>query len=79
MMVTPLFDILNEEYIKKANSEEFNPIIDLYIEVESKTGEKVVFSWGEIYYPNNLHKIIIAGSVSRIVPSKTKELWPFRV
>jgi hypothetical protein len=71
-----LFDILNERIIKKINSEEFNPIIDLYIEVESKTGEKVVFSWGEIYYPNNLHKIIIAGSVSRIVPSRTKELWP---
>ncbi len=71
-----LFDILNERIIKKVNSEEFNPIIDLYIEVENKTGEKVVFSWGEIYYPNNLHKIIIAGSVSRIVPSRTKELWP---
>ena len=69
-----LFDILNERIIKKINSEEFNPIIDLYIEIEGKTGEKVVFSWGEIYYPNNLHKIIIAGSVSRIVPSKTKEL-----
>ena len=74
-----LFDILNERIIKKANSEEFNPIIDLYVEVESKIGEKVVFSWGEIYYPNNLHKIIIAGSVSRIVPSKTKELWPLPV
>jgi hypothetical protein len=71
-----LFDILNERIIKKANSEEFNPIIDLYVEIESKTGEKVVFSWGEIYYPNNLHRIIIAGSVSRIVPSRTKELWP---
>jgi len=71
-----LFDILNERIIKKINSEEFNPIIDLYIEVESKTGEKVVFSWGEIYYPNNLHKILIATGVSRIVPSKTKELWP---
>ena len=71
-----LFDILNESIIKKANSEEFNPIIDLYIEVESKTGEKVVFSWGEIYYPNDLHKILIATGVSWIVPSKTKELWP---
>ena len=27
----------------------------------------------------NLHKIIIATSVSRIVPSKTKELWPLPV
>jgi hypothetical protein len=71
-----LFDILNDRIPKKANSSEFKPIIDLYIEVENKKGEKVLFSWGEIYYPNNLHRIIIASDVSRIVPSKTKELWP---
>ena len=74
-----LFDILNKSIIQKSNSEEFNPIIDLYIEVENGNGEKVVFSWGEIYYPDNLHKIIIASHVSRIVPSKTKELWPLPV
>jgi hypothetical protein len=71
-----LFDILDKRILKKANSAEFNPIIDLYVEVENTKGEKVVFSWGEIYYPNNLHKILIASGVSRIVPSKTKELWP---
>ncbi len=71
-----VFDILDNRIIRKANNEEFNPIIDLYIEVENKTGEKVVFSWGELYYPNNLHKVLIATGVSRIVPSKTKELWP---
>ena len=71
-----LFDILNKRIIKKANSEEFSPIIDLYVEIENGSGEKVVFSWGEIYYPAVLHNIIIASSVSRIVPSKTKELWP---
>jgi hypothetical protein len=71
-----LFDILDKSILKKANSAEFNPIIDLYIEVENTRGEKVVFSWGEIYYPNNLHKIMIAKSVSRIIPSKTKDLWP---
>lgn len=71
-----LFDILNLCKIKKANAEEFNPIIDLFIEIENAMGEKVVFSWGEIYYPNNLHKILIATGVSRIVPSKTKDLWP---
>jgi hypothetical protein len=70
-----LFDILEKRIIKKANAEEFAPIIDLYVEIENDKGEKAVFSWGEIYYPNNLHKIIIAGSVSRIVPSRTKELW----
>ena len=70
-----LFDILDNRILKKANSAEFNPIIDLYVEIENTGGQKVVFSWGEIYYPNNLHKIIIATGVSRIVPSKTKELW----
>ena len=71
-----LFDILVKKILKKSNSDEFRPIIDLYVEIENDKGEKVVFSWGEIYYPNNLNKILIAGSVSRIVPSKTKELWP---
>ena len=71
-----LFDILDDRILRKANSAEFKPIIDLYIEIENDKGQKVVFSWGEIYYPNNLHKIIIASDVSRIVPSKTKDLWP---
>ena len=70
-----LFDILENIVIKKKNTGEFSSIIDLYIEVENEAGEKVDFSWGEIYYPNNLHKILIASDVSRIVPSKTKELW----
>ncbi len=70
-----LFDILNKNILQKANALEFNPIIDIYIEIENVKGEKVVFSWGEIYYPDNLHKIIIATGVSRIVPSKTKDLW----
>jgi hypothetical protein len=74
-----LFDILDKKILKKSNSNEFRPIIDLYVEIENDKGEKVVFSWGEIYYPNNLHKILIARSVSRIVPSKTKELWPLPV
>jgi hypothetical protein len=74
-----LFDILDKRILKKSNSKEFNPIIDLYVEIENESGEKVVFSWGELYYPSNLHKIIIATSVSRIVPSRTRELWPLPV
>ena len=74
-----LFDILDKKILKKANNSEFKPIIDLYVEIENDRGEKVVFSWGEVYYPNNLHKILIANGVSRIVPSKTKELWPLPV
>jgi hypothetical protein len=74
-----LFDILDKRILNKANNSEFKPIIDLYVEIENGKGEKVVFSWGEIYYPNNLHKILISSSVSRIVPSRTKELWPLPV
>jgi hypothetical protein len=74
-----LFDILDKKILKKANENEFRPIIDLYVEIENDKGEKVVFSWGEIYYPNNLNKILIASGVSRIVPSKTKELWTLPV
>ena len=74
-----LFDILDKKILKKANENEFKPIIDLYVEIENDKGEKVVFSWGEIYYPDNLHKILIATNVARIVPSKTKELWPLPI
>lgn len=71
-----LFDILNEVVLAKKNQEAFPPIIDLYVVIENEAGEKCVISWGEIYYPNHLHEIIIAKSVMRIVPSKTHELWP---
>ena len=71
-----LYDILNLTVLKKKNAAEFPPIIDLYVEIENAKGEKVVFSWGEIYYPIHRNEIIIATQVSRIVPSKTKELWP---
>jgi hypothetical protein len=74
-----LFDILNNYKIEKKNKEEFAPIIDLYVQIENEKGEKVFVSWGEIYYPNQLHEIIIATSVMRIVPSKTKDLWPLPV
>jgi hypothetical protein len=71
-----LYDILNHVVLKKKNEAEFPPIIDLYVRVENKDGESVIFSWGEIYYPVHRHEIIIATKVARIVPSKTKELWP---
>ena len=70
-----LFDILDSRFIQKANAGEYNSIIDFFLIIENEEGEKTVFSWGDIYYPNNLHKVLIASEVSRIVPSKTKELW----
>ncbi len=70
-----LFDILNNKTVDKANAKEFEPIIDLYVEIENEAGDKAMVSWGEIYYPNHLHDILIAKRVTRIVPSKTKDLW----
>ncbi|MFZ4547115.1 MAG: hypothetical protein ACOYN4_06765 [Bacteroidales bacterium] len=71
-----LYDLLNLAVLKKKNEAEFPPIIDLYVEIENDNGEKVVFSWGEIYYPIHRHEILVATQVARIVPSKTKDLWP---
>jgi len=71
-----LYDMLNLSILKKKNEADFPPIIDLYVEIENDKGEKVVLSWGEIYYPVHRHEILIATQVARIVPSKTKELWP---
>jgi hypothetical protein len=71
-----LYDLLNHVLLKKKNEAEFPPVIDLYVKVENDRGESVVLSWGEIYYPIHRHEIIIATKVARIVPSKTKELWP---
>ena len=51
----------------------------MYVEIENQKGERVVFSWGEIYYPINLHRILIADGVSRIIPSKTNDLWELPV
>jgi hypothetical protein len=74
-----LFDILNDRIIMKKNAAEFKPIIDLYVEIENQKGEKVILTWGEIFYPNFLHNTIIATEVMRIVPSKSKDLWPLPV
>jgi len=74
-----LYDILNAAILKKKNEAEFPPIIDLFVEVENASGQKVVLSWGELYYPIHRHEILIAAAVRRIVPSKTKELWPLPV
>jgi hypothetical protein len=71
-----LFDILKEFYVDKKNQAEFNSVIDLLVLVENQKGEKAVFTWGEIYYPTVLHRILIATRMARIVPSKTGEQWP---
>lgn len=71
-----LFDVLNRIKVRKKNASEFAPIVDLYVEAANAEGDKAVFSWGEIFYPNELHRILIADAVTLIVPTKTEDLWP---
>lgn len=71
-----LFDILKEKFVAKKNEAEMRSVIDLLVAVENDRGDKVVLSWGEIYYPTALHRILIADRVAPIIPSETKENWP---
>lgn len=71
-----LFDILKERYVDKEDREEFGPVIDLLVIVENDEGERVVLSWGEIFYPQTLHRIIIATGVSPIIPTRSRDQWP---
>jgi hypothetical protein len=71
-----LFDILKEKVVIKKNQAEFPPIIDMLVAIENAKGEKIILSWGEIYYPSALHRILIADRVAPIIPNETKENWP---
>jgi len=71
-----LFDIVNQKKVKKANEAEFKPAVDLYVVVENDKGEKVVFSWGELFYSKNNYSAVITKSIRPINPSKMKMKWP---
>jgi hypothetical protein len=71
-----LADILNQVKVSKKNAGEFNPIIDQYVVVYGAAGDSAVFSWGELFYATQLHRIIIATRVTRIVPTKSGDKWP---
>lgn len=71
-----LFDLLREAIPKKKNAGQFSSPIDLLVIIENDRGEKALFSWGEIFYPNVLHRIIIATKVAPIIPTATGETWP---
>jgi hypothetical protein len=71
-----LADILNRVIVKKKNAAEYRRMIDLYVEVSNEAGDRALFSWGEIFYPADTHRILVAAAVSRFVPQLTKEIWP---
>lgn len=71
-----LFDIVNQKTLMKGNKKDFKPFVDLYVVIENNAGNKVVVSWGELYYTKNIHSIILSKSVSSIRPSKINKVWP---
>ncbi|MEI6055331.1 MAG: hypothetical protein WCR55_04650 [Lentisphaerota bacterium] len=70
-----LYDILNKVKIKRTSGE-FKSVVDLYVVIKNKSGESVVFSWGEIYYPTSRFNLIIATSVAPILPHAVDIKWP---
>ncbi len=69
-----LADLLKDAVPKKENND-FNQVVDLYVIVSNDSGENAVFSWGEIFYPVDRHKILIATEVAPILPSKVDASW----
>lgn len=63
-----LHDIVAAFPLDKSNAKEFRPVMDAYIEVENADGIKTVFSWGEVFFPAQLHRILIASRVAPVLP-----------
>jgi len=71
-----LLDILNDRVAARKHGADFKPQTDLMVAVENAAGEKAVLSWGEIYYPAALHRVLIAAAAAPIIPNESKENWP---
>jgi len=71
-----LFDLLNPFIIEKKNAEEFIPNTDLYIIVENDKGDRVAFSWAEIFLGHQMHQVIIATEQASIEPYKKEVSYP---
>lgn len=69
-----LADLLKDAIPEKQNND-FNQVVDLYVLISNEKGEQAVFSWGEIFYPVDRNKIIIATEVAPILPSKIDTSW----
>ncbi len=71
-----LFDLLHGYNLEKENSDLFRPQIDAYIVIENRTGDKVVFSWSEIFHTVNPHQILIATEMAPIIPYRQEVDYP---
>ncbi len=71
-----LFDLLNHFLVAKKNAEDFHPATDLYVVIENDKGQKVSFSWSEIFYTQQPHQVIIATQSAPIEPFRKEVNYP---
>ncbi len=71
-----LSDIIKDYIVSKNNKGEFGLNTDLYVIVENDKGESAVFSWGELFYTNHNHDIILATHVQPVFPTASDDEWP---
>ena len=71
-----LSDIIKDYIVSKNNKSEFGLNSDVYVIVENDRGESAVFSWGELFYTNHNHDIIIATRVQPVFPTASDDEWP---
>ncbi len=71
-----LFDLLNHFLVAKKNAEDFHPATDLYVVIENEQGQKVSFSWSEIFYTQQPHQVIIATHSAPIEPFRKELNYP---
>ncbi len=71
-----LFDVLNSFIVEKKNLEEFRPATDLFIIIENEKGDRISFSWNEIFFTHFPHQVIIATEMSPIKPYKREVEYP---
>jgi len=64
----PLRTLLEVAQIQKKNSD-FNKPVDLAIMITNKSGQKILLSWGEVFY-HNPAEIIVAYTAIPIMPHK---------
>ncbi|MDT8400264.1 MAG: hypothetical protein RQ743_01100 [Bacteroidales bacterium] len=71
-----LSDIVKDYVVSKYNKSEFGLNTDVFVVVENDKGDKAVFSWGELFFTQDNHDIILATHVQPIYPTASDDKWP---
>lgn len=71
-----LSDIVKDYVVSKYNKSEFGLNTDVFVVVENDKGDRAVFSWGELFFAQDNHDIILATHVQPIFPTASDDKWP---